>query len=77
MILNEAVDDDGEELWRKTFMIAFGLGDNVDERGKIGRDDGVRCRTLSVGSALVVDRRLDFNSFDRKYGPQDQAPTAC
>lgn len=52
MVLNEAVDDDGEEVRRKVGMIAIGLGNDIDERGEVGRENSVRCRTLSVRREL-------------------------
>lgn len=73
-VLDETVDDDGEELMGKAGMITIALRDNVDERCEIGRENGVRCRASSVKKTPMEARPLGVHS---SMSRKSRATTAC
>lgn len=52
VVLDESIDYDREEMRGELAVVAVWLRDNVDERGEVGREDGI-----SWGLALVVVQR--------------------
>lgn len=48
MVLDQTVDNDGEEVWGKVGMFAIGLRYDVDERWKVCRENSVSCRVKLV-----------------------------
>lgn len=48
MILNQTVDNDGEEVWGEVGVFAIGLRYDVDERRKVCRENSVSCKVILV-----------------------------
>lgn len=58
VVLDQTVDNDGEELWGEVGVVTIGLRYDVDERGVVCREDSVSCREESVdglGTMLLAE----------------------